>query len=139
MELNKGIICSNSLYGAVLAASCVAQIAGAEESELGVKMPKLIFQVFNNFSQFCISVISRSDVKKSGFVLGLGAGMCTQSGMVADKHELVLCGTVRLKCHFKVVLLIQTSWGNAACISWSFSAWEGFGEGWGVEQRRDIS
>lgn len=85
MELNKKIICSNSLYGAVLA-SCVAQIAGAEESELGVKMPQLIFQVFNNFSLFYISVMNGSDMKKSGFVLGVGAGMCTQSRMVADKH-----------------------------------------------------
>lgn len=40
-------------------------------------MPKLIFQVFNNFSLFCISAINRSDVQKSGFVLG--AGMCTHT------------------------------------------------------------
>lgn len=86
MELNKEIICSNSLYEAVLAESCVTQIAGAEESELRVKMPKLIFQVFNNFSLFYISVMNGSDMKKSGFVLGVGAGMCTQGRMVADKH-----------------------------------------------------
>lgn len=84
--MSKGIICCNSLYGAVLAASRVTQIAGAEGSELRVKMPKLIFQVFNNFSLFCISVINVSDVRKSGFGLGMGAGMCTRSWVVADKH-----------------------------------------------------
>lgn len=83
MELNKKIICSNSLYGAVLAVSCVTQIAGAEESQLRLKMSKLIFQVFNNFSLFYISVINGGDVKESGFVLGLGAGRCTWSRMVA--------------------------------------------------------
>lgn len=86
MELNKEIICSNSLYGAVLAASCVTQIAGAEESELIAEMPKLIFQVFNNFSVFYISVMNGSDTKKSGFVLGVGAGVCTQGRVVADQH-----------------------------------------------------
>lgn len=78
-ELNKEITRSNSLYGDLLAASCVTQIAVAEESDLKVKMLKLIFQVFNNFSLFYVLVINETDIKKSGFVLEMEAGMYTQS------------------------------------------------------------
>lgn len=56
------MLCSNSLYGDILAASCVTQIAVAEESGLKVKMLKLIFQVFNNFSLLYILVINESDI-----------------------------------------------------------------------------
>lgn len=111
-ELNKEMICSNSLCGDLLAASCVTQIAAAEESDLKVKMLKLIFQVFINFSLFYISVINETDIKKSVFVLEVEAGMYTQSTgwllVLAEKHKLVLRGTVRLNCYFIVVFLMQT-------------------------------
>lgn len=120
-ELNKEMICSNSLCGDLLAASCVTQIAAAEESDLKVKMLKLIFQVFINFSLFYISVINETDIKKSVFVLEVEAGMYTQSTgwllVLAEKHKLVLRGTVRLNCYFIVVFLTQTGWGNAAWTS----------------------
>lgn len=73
------MFCSNSLYGDILAASRVTQIAVAGESGLKVKMLKLIFQVFNNFSLLYILVINESDIQKSGFVLGMETEMYTQS------------------------------------------------------------
>lgn len=112
---------SNSLYGDLLAASCVTQIAVAEESDLKVKMLKLIFQVSNNFSLFYILVINETDTKKSGFVLEMAAGMYRQSNgwllVFAKKHYLVSHGTVQLNCNFVVVFRTQTGWGNAAWTS----------------------
>lgn len=73
------MFCSNSLYGDILAASRVTQIAVAGESGLKVKMLKLIFQVFNNFSLLYILVINESDIQKSVFMLGMETEMYTQS------------------------------------------------------------
>lgn len=84
------MFCSDSLHGDISAASRVTRIAVDEESGLQVKMLKLIFQVFNNFSLLYILVINRSDVKKSGFALGMETEMYTQSNglllLLAEEH-----------------------------------------------------
>lgn len=53
------MICSNSLYGVV------ARIAVAED--LGLKILKLAFQVFNNFSLFYNVVMNETDIKQPFF------------------------------------------------------------------------
>lgn len=70
------MICSNSLYGVV------ARIAVAED--LGLKILKLAFQVFNNFSLFYNVVMNETDIKQPFFfffVLEREAEMYTQRAM----------------------------------------------------------